>query len=263
MFDCQNVYFAPELATQRCQRALQVIDENVLNTLLAFALYLLGARRTDIAQVVNQPLDSIKSRIKAIEKDGLDALYDRRRRDTSRNPSIPQAAPAGPWEIFEEEEHDALVLRCGTPEKQLRIPQQNKLQKKVVLLSALHSGLLTPGDVAPWLGVTPTHARNLVRKLAEDDVTGLLDKRRGQQEYRVTPEVKAELIQQFVLDVVERGKTSGKQIADHLAERCEVELSERTVREHVRKLGLGLIAESLPELLSDLKKTSEPDAEGS
>jgi transposase len=118
--------------------------------------------------------------------------------------------------------------------------------------------------VAPWLGVTPTHTRNLARKLAEEDVAGLLDKRQGQQqEYRVTPEVKAELIQQFVLDIVQRGKTSGKQIAQHLAERCEIELSERTVRDHVRKLGLPQIAESLPELLTGLKKTPEPDGDGS
>ena len=66
-----------------------------------------------------------------------------------------------------------------------------------------------------------------------------------------------------VLDVVQRGKTSGKQMAEHLAERCQLELSERTVRDHVRKLGLSQIAESLPELLTGLKKTPEPDGEGS
>ena len=260
MLDCRNFHFSPELAGQRFQRAAGVIDENVLNRLLAFALYLLGANRSDIAQSAGRPLDSIKSLIKAVEKGGLPALRDRRRRDTSPTPT--PAPHGGAWELFEEQ--DALVLRCGAPEKQLLIPRQNIQQKKVVLLSAVNSGLLTAADVAPWLGVTPTHTRNLARKLTQEDVTGLLDKRRGQQqEYRVTPEVKAELIQQFVLDVVQRGKTSGKQMAVHLAERCELELSERTVRDHVRKLGLTQIAESLPELLSGLKKTSEPDGEGS
>ena len=258
MFDCQNFHFSPELGRQRFRRAAQVIDENVLNRLLAFALYLLGVNRSDIAQSAGRPLDSIKSLIKAIEKDGLTALHDRRRRDTLPTPA--PAPQAGPWELFEEQ--DALVLRCGMPEKQLLIPRQNIQQKKVVLLSAVNSGLLTAADVAPWLGVTPTHTRNLARKLTQEDVTGLLDKRRGQQqEYRVTPEVKAELIQQFVLDVVQRGKTSGKQMAERLAERCHLELSERTVRDHVHKLGLAQIAESLPELLTGLKKTPEPDGE--
>ena len=257
MFDCQNFHFSPELGRQRFQRAAQVIDDNVLNRLLTFALYLLGVNRSDIARTAGRPLDSIKSLIKAIEKDGLAALDDRRRRDTSPTPA--PAPQAGPWELFEEQ--GALVLRCGTPEKQLLIPGQNALQKKVVLLSAVHSGLLTAADVAPWLGVTPTHTRNLARKLTQEDAAGLLDKRQGQQEYRITPEVKAELIQQFVLDVVQRGKTSGKQMAKHLAERCQLELSERTVRDHVRKLGLAQIAGSLPELLTDLKKTREPDGE--
>jgi transposase len=259
MFDCQDFHFSPELARQRFRRAAQVIDENVLNRLLAFALYLLGVNRSDIARSAGRPLDSIKSRIKAIEKDGLAGLHDRRRRDTAPTPA--PAPQAGPWELFEEQ--DALVLRCGMPENQLVIPQQNALQKKVVLLSAVNSGLLTAAEVAPWLGVTPTHTRNLARKLTQEDAAGLLDKRRGQQhEYRVTPEVKAELIQQFVLDVVQRGKTSGNQMAEHLAERCQLELSERTVRDHVRKLGLAQIAESLPELLTGLKKTPEPDGEG-
>ncbi len=260
MFDCQNFHVSPELGRQRFQRAARVIDDNVLNRLLAFALYLLGVNRSDIARTAGRPLDSIKSLIKAIEKDGLAALDDRRRRDTSPTPA--PAPQAGPWELLEEQ--DALVLRCGTPEKQLLIPRQNAQQKKVVVLSAVHSGLLTAADVAPWLGVTPTHIRNLARKLTQEDAAGLLDKRQGQQqEYRVTPEVKAELIQQFVLDVVQRGKTSGKQMAEHLAERCQLELSERTVRDHVHKLGLAQIAESLPELLTDLKKTPEPDGESS
>ncbi len=260
MFDCQNIHFSPELARQRFRRAARVIHENVLIRLLAFALYLLGVNRSDIARTAGRPLDSIKSLIKAIEKDGLAALHDRRRRDTFLTPA--PAPEADPWELFEEQ--DALVLRCGTPEKQLLIPRQNAMQRKVILLSAVHSGLLTAADVAPWLGVTLTHTRNLALKLTQEDVAGLLDKRRGQQqEYRVTSEVKAELIQQFVLDVVQRGKTSGKQMAQHLAERCQLELSERTVRDHVRKLGLAQIAESLPELLTGLKKTPEPDGEGS
>ena len=262
MFDCQDFRFSPELARQRCARAARVSDDNVLNRLLAFALYLLGVNRSDIAQAVGRPLDSIKSLIKAVEKDGLGAVYDRRRRNTAP-PFVAARQPAragGRWELLEEQ--DTLVLRCGTPDTQLLIPQQNTLQKKVLLLSAVHSGLLTVAEVAPCLGVTRTHTRNLVRTLSHEDVAGLLDKRRGQQqEYRVVPAVKAELIQQFVLDVVQQGKASGKQMAEHLAARCALELSERTVRDQVRKLGLAQIAESLPALLAGQKKTPEPDAD--
>jgi hypothetical protein len=91
--------------------------------------------------------------------------------------------------------------------------------------------------------------------LSADDITALIDKRKGQQqEYRFSPEVKAELIQQFVLDIVSSGKSSGKLLADHLQKRCELILSERSIRDHISKLGLSRIKKSLPDLLSALKK---------
>lgn len=114
---------------------------------------------SEIARSAGRPVDSIKSLIKAVERDGLAALHDRRRGDTSpAKATAPQAASAGPWELLEQQ--DALVLHCGVPEAQLLIPWPNALQKKVVLLSAVHSGLLSAADVAPrgWASLPPTPA---------------------------------------------------------------------------------------------------------
>lgn len=252
--DCRVLDFSPEIAQKRFERAAQVIEPELLLKLIAFALHLLGATRGGIAQLVGRPPDSVKSSIRTLEKEGLDALQDRRRRQSRLSPP-PPATEELPWELMPQQDH--LVVQCGSPERRLLIPQQNVLQKKTVLLSAVADGLLTAGDVALHLDITPTHTRNLARKLRQQDVSGLLDKRRGQQqEFRITPEVKAELIQQFVLDVVQHGKVSGRQLAEHLAGRCDLELSERTVRDHLRKLGLPQIAESLPEQLAAAKKNS-------
>ena len=82
------------------------------------------------------------------------------------------------------------------------------------------------------------------------------DKREGQkQQYRFTAEVKAELIQQFVLDIASGGRASGKQLAEHVQQRCAVALSERSIRDQLAKLGLSRNKRSLPELLSGLKRT--------
>ena len=85
----------------------------------------------------------------------------------------------------------------------------------------------------------------------------MLDKRRGQQkDYLFTPEVRSELVQQFALNALSGRPTSGRAIAEDLQQRCKMEVSERSVRLHLNKLGLSRIADSLPELLNTQKKTS-------
>ena len=138
---------------------------------------------------------------------------------------------------------------------QLVIPRRNTLQTIVILLTLLDNNLISTREVSEVLGFSMAHTLNLAQKLHTDDITTLIDKRQGQQqEYRFTPEVKAELIQQFVLGIVSSGKSSGKLLANHLQERCELTLSERSIRDHISKLGLSRIKKTLPNLLSVLKK---------
>jgi len=100
----------------------------------------------------------------------------------------------------------------------------------------------------------------LAEKLQEEDILALIDKRQGQQkDYRFTPEIKAELIQQFILDIVSEGKTTGKQLSQRLQKRCQFILPERSIRYYVKKLGLKTIKRSLPELLTEVKKTPRVD----
>ena len=68
--------------------------------------------------------------------------------------------------------------------------------------------------------------------------------------------MKAQLIEQFVVDLVTDGRVSGRQLADHLQQRCDVVLSERSIRDHLGKLGLSRIKRSLPGLLKEAKKNS-------
>ena len=138
----------------------------------------------------------------------------------------------------------------------IQIPQENDLQARVVLLTLLGSGLVGTREVSEVLGLSTVQTLNLARALEREDIRGLIDKREGQkQEYRFTAEVKAELIQQFVLDIVAEGRASGRSLSEHLLDRCELRLSERSIRDQLGKLGLSKIKESLPNLLSALKKT--------
>ena len=138
----------------------------------------------------------------------------------------------------------------------LRIPIENTLQTKVVLLTMLNSDLLSTREVSEVLGLSQVHTLNLARTLETDDAVALMDKRAGQkQEYRFTEEIKSELIQQFMLDLVAGGRVSGELLSKHLYLRCQLNLSPRSIRDQLVKLGLSKIKKSLPELLGGLKKT--------
>ncbi len=81
--------------------------------------------------------------------------------------------------------------------------------------------------------------------------------RQGQkQDYRVGPEKKAEIMQQFAARVVTGQSTSSDVLAKVVSADSETTLSPRTVRWHMEKLGLGSIRKTLPELVHTLKKTS-------
>lgn len=253
--DCQGVEWSPTKSAERITRALLVFPSRVLMRLLAFSLHLLGARRQVVAALVGMPEESVKTAIRLAMRDGFAALRDRRYSEAKfSSPMIPPAAPG----IAVRREADWYVVDFGTPDRLLKIPVGATVQAKTVLLSLVNANLVSVQEVAAVLGLHPGHCRQLAKKLSKHDVQdALLDKRRGlKQELIFTPEVKSELIQQFALNALSGWPTSGRAIAKDLQERCEIEVSERTVRLQLNKLGLSKIARTLPQLLEAQKKTS-------
>jgi len=98
--------------------------------------------------------------------------------------------------------------------------------------------------------------------LEQEDVKGILDQRQGQRkDYRFTPQIKAELIQQFVIETVAQHPTGGEQLAKKLEERCKLNLSPRSILSHLSRLGLSNIKNSLPKYLAEVKKNSSNSSE--
>ena len=251
MIDCQNAFFSRELQQQRLTQAQGLLGQNVVRRILCFALYLLGVDRSLIAELIDIPPGTIRSVLRAILHDGLPALEDRRR---SASTFLPPQKRAMKIKVLSEPQAVSVDFHIMG---RLAIPRENILQTRVVLLTMLNQGLLSTRDVSEALGLSAVHTVNLAHKLHSDDVPALIDKREGQkQEYRFTAEVKAELIQQFVLDAVAGGRVSGRLLSEHLQERCKLSLSGRSIRDHISKLGLSRIKKSLPELLKGFKKNS-------
>jgi DNA-binding MarR family transcriptional regulator len=226
----------------------------MIQRFLCFALYLLGVHRSDIGRALDISPETAKSIIKTINTNGVRALEDRRRSvSTFLPPSQPEPPP-----ITIQKMDERIVIDFGTEGRQLSMPRQNILQTRTILLSMLNSGLLSNQQVADVIGLTPGHTAMLARRLEEKDISCLIDKRQGlKSEYRVTPQIKAELIQQFVIDAISHGKVSSETISAELKERCRINIPARTVRHHLARIGLPTIKHSLPKLLAAGKKNSK------
>lgn len=250
--DCDNLTFSQEYSKQRIAKAEQAMGKVLVQKILAFALFLLGLDRASIASLLSMPAGTVRSLVRSFNNNGIAALFDRRTKTM-----LPRQQPFSRPDPFLETDDEHLKINLGDDGTVINIPISNHAQKRVVLLSLLNSNVLKCSGVAAAIGLSEDRTNKLARKLAQTDVEGIVDQRRGQQkEFLFTPQLKSELIQQFVIDIVREGRTSGKQLARHLEERCQITLSSRTILHHLSKLGLNHIKSSLPLLLEEAKKKS-------
>jgi transposase len=252
--DCQSLPFSPQLSESRLRQARESLGATLIQRILCFALYLLGLNRSSIGRALGIPADTAKSIIKAVMRDGLGALEDRRQKPSTL---LPKKELTQPPPIALREDDDHLVVDFGFRDRALKLYRRDPLQMKTVLLAMFNSGLLSTRQVAEAMGLTPSHTAALARRLQEQGAMSLVDQRQGQKEdFVVTSSVKAELIQQFAVDVMTSGRTSSAAISEKLKERCGIVVPDRTVRHHLSRLGLGSIKRSLPQLVAAVKKTS-------
>jgi biotin operon repressor len=248
--NCDNLRLDENLRKKRITQAQGILGAEVVNKLLGYGLFLLGALRSEIASFINMPPGSVRSLVRAMHHKGLPALEDQRSKISSFKPAAPAISTPTLSTV-----DSSLRIDLGLPNLTIEIPAFNPLQKRIVLLTLLANGLLSRHEVAKALNLSEDRTAKLARCLQEQDIQGVIDQRQGQQQdYRFTPEIKSELIQQFVLDVVDQGRTSGEQLAENLKKRCNLTLSPRTILHHVSSLGLKRISKSLPDQLNEIKK---------
>ena len=255
--DCQDMVFSPSHSNNRIKKALQVLPELVLKKILFFSLYLLGARIGAIASIVGMPEESGRTVIKRISKGGLPALGDRRQSTKAYEHQLPQPATRN-QQVSVITEGDSCLITFFDSEQQIKIPRSHRVHLRSVILTLLQAGLISARMASSALGITAAHCLDLSQKLLNEDVAEvLLDKRRGQtSDLLVDPKVKAELVQQFAARSIAGYSVSGKALTEAVNDSLQTAISDRTVRWHMKKLGLMEIKKSLPNLVESLKKTS-------
>jgi len=250
MIDCRNLEFSPLLATQRQKRAIGVFGEATVKRILALALFFLGMKRSAIAELVSLRHESVKTLLKNVHRDGLPAPEDRRRSRSEFRP--PPVLAAAPLCVTEEEGH--VVVDLGLGDRRVMIPAGNVLELRTVILALKNSELLSTPQAADALRLSAQRVGQLAKKLEAEDVAGLFDQRRGsRRDYVVDDKVRTELVLQCVANAVTGRPTSSEALARDLQERCRLELSPRTVRYHIQKVGLKELAKSLPGVIEGEK----------
>ncbi len=253
--DCQNIVFSPQQSQKRINKALRVLPPQALKKVLFFALYLLGAKLNTIANIVEMPKESVKTTINRVMKDGLSALRDRRQLAKTHElqlPILPQ-----PPQVLALIEKGCCIITFGDTDHQLKIPQSHRIHLRSVLLSLQHANLLSVQAVSSILEISAAHCRELSNKLLNNGVAEvLIDRRKGQkQDILVDSSVKAELIQQFAARAVIGYSTSSQDLTEIINAAQNTNISSRTMRWHMNKLGLMKIRKTLPNLVETLKKT--------
>ncbi len=252
--DCRNINFSQVKSEKRINKAAGLLGAKVVARIIGFALFLLGAAHKDINRLLNTPYETFNSFTKRIWKDGIVVFEDRR---FSYNPEPITPEPILDMPTAKIQGDEVIIhLPCKTSEG-IRMSTENKVIVKAVLLTLLQNQMLDSQTVADILGYTQSHTLHLNRQILSGSTEVLLDSRQGQKRcYVFKPEVIAQLIQQYSANAIVGKSTSSGTLASCLKERCGLDLSDRSIRHHVRKLGLKNIAKTLPEIIKQLKKNS-------
>jgi hypothetical protein len=256
IISCQNLPFIPSLSGERIDRAINIFGISVIKRILCFALYLLGMKRPAIARLVEMPTNSTKTIIKNIHNNGIPAFEDRR---FNTSAFLPQAHQRETLKVTISRKEDWVNIGFGNDNMQkLKIPKNNKLQLRALLLTMFNSGLLSIQQTSEYLELSTVQTRALAKSTEEKDIGCLLDQRKGQKkEYRFDSETRAETIQQYIANLVNNKSTSSEALSNDLKKRCSLKLSPRTIRLHIAKMGLSKIRTTLPELVGSIKKSSQ------
>lgn len=252
MINCQSLSFSNHYAKKRMALANKIIGAKTVKNIIAVAFYFLGASRKAIAELMDIHYDTLKSFTQRVEEDGISTFFDRR----FKNRPIPEVK-VRPHKKSQASFHNGyLVIDLGADSTSIKVPSKNTLLIKTILLTMVDNKILDKKRVAALLDYSPIYIQRLSRRLKINDINILLDDRQGQmQDYVFTPEAKAEVIQQFSANAAVRTKISSRALAEDIKTRCGLNLSPRTIRLHIEKLGLSKIRQTLPKLIESLKKT--------
>ncbi len=251
---CQDFSFDPKLSANRMEKAEVVFGKKVLINMLCLCLYLLGVKRTMIATVLGLSANTVRAKIRTFIKDGFYSLGDRRQKSLVQHFEKEPQRDSAVSQVAIKQTQEEIVIAIG--QTSVVLPRKNNLQARTILLTLVNNKLISKAEASDILNLSTAHIGVLCKELQDKDIYCLIDKRKGSQEdYKFTPDVKAELIKEFAVSCLTGTSASGKAIGEKMDTTLKTSFSERSIRFHMQKLGLNRIKKTLPEKYEMEKKS--------
>ena len=169
--NCDQFDFSPERSHTRVHQAKTLFGERIVNRILAWALFLLGASKPMICSQLGFKPGSLRTLLYRLQHQGLGALEDRRCKTSSFQRETSTAA-LPPLRVSLQEQDDLHRIRFGDS-LNIQISASNPLLLKSWLLCLLNNGALTRREVAQALQLSEDRVSKLAKKIDEQDITGL------------------------------------------------------------------------------------------
>ncbi len=216
----------------RINKVEKLIGAKNVNRIIAFALYLLGVNRNNISEMLSMPKGTLFSFLDRFSKNGIKAFEDMRSNSKY---------------IISNKKNETKINDIS----KIDINLLNPIQKKAFILTLAENKMITRKKAGKLLKLSLSHIDFLINKISKEDLTCLIDKRQGQlSDYVFTPDIKSEIIIQFAINASISAKTSGMAISKDLKKRININLSDRSIRLHLSKLGLTNKSDNMRQLIS-------------
>lgn len=222
------------LGQKRLAKAAEALGQDVLVRLIVFVLYILGFQRSYLADLFGYEVSGIKTLVDRVLDNKIEGFFDHRRFQPA------EKQPVSITRVGDFQEIRVL-------EKIILVPDGDLLAKKIITVTLAEADMLSNREAADILGYTPQAFGRLRERYRQHGSTGLIDQRQGQKmDYKVTSEVKAELIYQICANAAEGKPFTSHDIWNALNEIFpEKGISPRTIRYYLNKLGVSLIMDRL------------------
>lgn len=251
----QDLNVSETKSKSRLAAAESALGKRTVERILAFACYLFGAPRQDIAHAFNYTVPGMNSFVQRVYEQGPEAFSQTqgpRRPSPTSTPEPRAVVPTKSVEIVEVEiDNNVMNLKINAPTT-LRIPfDPTWPTDKIFVLKCQSAGFLSLQQAANFLNKTPNQIQHMRRKMKEaGSVEAVLDQRQGQQKsYKFTEKAQSELLYGLFEDLVESGSISSIRLHDKLEKRLSLGISDRTIRTYLEGLGLPQVKGRLVALV--------------
>jgi len=151
-----DLHFSKTHSNKRIEKAYEGLGVKIITRIIGFTLFLLGAKREDIAQYLQISMGTFLSFLTRADQYGLLAFEDRRKSACKK-----VVTTEAPVKVSLAVTEQNVIIQLGGNNQEIIIPRKNLLQCKVILLTFVNNGLLTAKEVSDVLGFSVRHTRDL------------------------------------------------------------------------------------------------------